>query len=694
MNNIKFNSKNVVILLFTFFLLLFFKRWNQLLDPEIWIEDGIYGIPTFIHYGWKDLFMDEGGFLKTINVLITNTGMTISPLYYPEISTYLSWIFTIFVSLAVVFSPTKLRFKLLAAVLIYFIPTGLENFGIPYYSYFWSGILLFLVVLWEPGKNLPLRVFYVLLGGLSSPNIFMLPFLQLFRVIFIREDRKQEVIVFLVILVVFAVQYNIFASDGFLGSHLVTDLDFILEYIRKFYGLYFLNYITGNDYLLQTLGGVYVLLLFFFYWIKNFKDPYFYLLMGLLIGTGLSAVLRKYINIDPISPGSRYYFYPYIMLTWSLLYVVGGKQLWLRFLAIPVLLLSVAISFYYPYRVHDKLSYKKYLIACSNPKNGLNIIPEHISGEKYKIYPWWFSLESSECKKLLEEDNFPIPDNLQVLKKDIRSLPKIAVPSDINYSLALHTLDESKSKKLQFSDKVPYFSGQMTLFKELDSMKYRLKGKIKSQNKIATLFVKIGDQIIFIDEDINSGGKRVAIDDKIVFSDYKDNTPKELYNKQSHFKLCAINKEGTGYYELFDIPITVTDLKTAFSKLPKVVNKKFAFGLDKLDQVDKQLRVVGWLTELNDNLPVSMMKTPIVVQIDKKIYLPDNKYRKDVANVLKNPKYTYSGFSVYMPIQELEEGKHVVKIYGLSYDRKNFFTPKKFWEFNIRKGKIVFTPKL
>lgn len=694
MKNIKINVKNITLFSLLFFLLLFFKRWNQLLDPEIWIEDGKYGIPTFLHYGWHDLLMDEGGFLKTINVLITNTGMTISPLYYPEVSTYLAWMFSILVSLAVVFSPTKLRYKPLAAILIYFIPTGLENFGIPYYSYFWSGILLFLALLWEPGKNLYLRLFYILLGGLSSPMVFMLLPLQIFRVIFINKFKKQEIVSLIVVAVVFTIQYKVFLIDGYTGSELSTNLDFLLTYIRKFYGLYYLNYISNGNLLIQTIGGAFVLLLFFIYWLQNIKDKYFYIVMALLLGTGLSAILRKYIQIDPISPGSRYYFYPYIMLAWSLLYITGAKQQWYRYFTIPILIMSIIVSFYNPYRTHAKLSYKKYLIACSNPKNHLNIIPEHLDGGKNGIYPWGFKLTSKECKQLLAKDFFSMPENLKVLQNNIHTLKKVKLPQSIEYNISLKDTQNKYKKPFKFTDQQPQTvsSKPLILLKELDLMHYKIKGNIKSNNKIATLFIKIGKQIIFIDENLDSKGKNIKIDDELVFSDYKENTPKELDNKKSTIKLCAINKKGTGYYELFNLPILITDIKSIFHSTKKEY-KGFKFSIDKFDQIDDQLRIVGWFTELDHNLPTSLIKTPTLIQIDNKLYLTNQRYRSDVAAGLKNEKYRYSGFSLYVPIKELSEGTHTIKIYGLSFDRKRFLTPNKEWKFQSDKKHIFNTPQ-
>jgi hypothetical protein len=676
---IKYNVRTILLLSLLFFLLLLLKRWNQLTEPEIWIEDGIYGIVQFTQVGWQTLFMNEGGFLKTINVLITNTGMSISPLYYPEISTYLAWIFSILVSLAVVYSPTELRFKLFAAISIYFIPTGLENFGLPYYSYFWAGILLFLVALWTPGKRFYLRTFYTLFAGLSSPMIFILAPIQIFRTIFIKEYRKQEVISLLIVLITFSIQYQIFSSDGYTGTPLQLNMDFISVYITKFYGLYYLRELT-EDYYIQLFGGLLLIILFIGYWFQNKKDVYFYVIIAFLVGAGLSAILRKYLAIDPLTPGSRYYFYPYILLSWTILYI-SGKQLWYRFLSIPILLMSLVVSFHYPTRVHDKLSYKKYLIACSNPKNDINNIPQHINGAKSKLYPWRFSLSSKICQELLKNDSFDIPDNLKVFQTDLRSLPKLAFPKDFKYNIKLTDLRKDYPKILLFNEK-NNTSPELELIQELDTMQYSLNALIENSDNISSLFIQIGKQLIFLDEEFDNATGEISIKDKLVFSEYKKDTPKALDNKKSEIKLCAINKEGTGYYELFNIPVTITDLKSKFHTLSEYKqNNSFFYDINQLGKFKHYLRIVGWFVEEDIDSSSFPIITPISVKVDDIQYLASyGKYRKDIAGGLANENYIYSGFAVYIPLDTLTKGKHEVTIYGLSQDRNKILTDSKIWE--------------
>lgn len=67
----------------------------------------------------------------------------------------------------------------MAATSALLVPTDREVFGVCLYTFWWTSFLLFLVVLWnERSQDIRWRLVSVLLGGLSSPVIFLItPFL-------------------------------------------------------------------------------------------------------------------------------------------------------------------------------------------------------------------------------------------------------------------------------------------------------------------------------------------------------------------------------------------------------------------------------------------------------------------------------------------------------------------------------------
>ncbi|SFV71654.1 hypothetical protein MNB_SV-13-929 [hydrothermal vent metagenome] len=215
-------------------------------------------------------------------------------------------------------------------------------------------------------------------------------------------------------------------------------------------------------------------------------------------------------------------------------------------------------------------------------------------------------------------------------------------------------------------------------------MQYSINASIQDRENISSLFVQIGTQLIFLDEDFDTSTGKITIDDKLVFSDYKKYTPKVLDNKPSTIKLCAINKEGTGYYELFNMPIMITGFMSKFKVLSELDSRKndgFLYDINQLGKFYEYLRIVGWFVEEDIHSSAFPIITPIIVEVDDIPYLASfGKYRKDIAKALGNKNYTYSGFSAYVPLEKLAKGKHKVKIYGLSQDNQKIFTDDKAWE--------------
>ena len=155
------------------------RRWQQIISPQVWAEDGVRILPQYIREGWFSFFEPVNGYLVTIPKIISAVSLEVSFLNYPLISTILSWLFITLVGLAIAYSPTKMHDKALCAIAVFMIPSDPEVFGLPLYTFWWSSLLLFLVALWD--EKVPLigwRIGFVMICGLSSPVIIaILPIL-------------------------------------------------------------------------------------------------------------------------------------------------------------------------------------------------------------------------------------------------------------------------------------------------------------------------------------------------------------------------------------------------------------------------------------------------------------------------------------------------------------------------------------
>lgn len=402
---IKLNMRSVVILTVLFFILLYFRRGYQLLYPDVWQED-YYNIISFIQNGWMNLFEPVAGYLITVPKLITNISMSISFIYYPEISTYLTWIFTIFVALAVVYSPTHLKYPLVASILIFFIPTDAENFGLPLYTFWFSAILLFLVALWKSNEKQILKNIFLLVGGASSPVVALMVPIQMFRSI-VLENKKEELISLSVAVVLSIVQVSYILNTGTHTNTPIINIDFLNAIIIKFFAFYYLRDVVSSEIVL-LLGGIYILILFAIYWFYNKKDIYFYILLFLLFASiGLSVARLDPNIIHPILAGPRYFFFPFILLSWTLLYICS-KNKYYAIGILPILALSVFISLKSYGREHDYLEWRNHIYACSKQSENYRI-PVHFNGDE--ALAWNISLSSEKCQELLANDFFQLSES-------------------------------------------------------------------------------------------------------------------------------------------------------------------------------------------------------------------------------------------------------------------------------------------
>src|ERR1700684_3646189 len=78
-----------------FFSLLYLRRSEQLLHPQVWDEDGSQIIPGLLAHGLRALFYPMNGYLILTPKVISAISLAISCVYYPLISTIFTWIFII-----------------------------------------------------------------------------------------------------------------------------------------------------------------------------------------------------------------------------------------------------------------------------------------------------------------------------------------------------------------------------------------------------------------------------------------------------------------------------------------------------------------------------------------------------------------------------------------------------------------------
>ena len=665
---LKFNVKNVLIMSLVFFILLYLRRGEQLLSPEIWNEDGTQNFISFLNHGWMNLLEPVSGYLITVPKLITNISLSISALYYPEISTYLAWIFTIFVALAVAYAPTHIKYPSLAAIMIFLIPTNAEVFGLPLYTFWFSSILLFVVALWKQQEKQFLKYVFLVLGGLSSAVIVLIIPIQIFRILFLKF-KKEEVITLVVAGILATVQLSFIVNTNAKSHMPYIDLEFIQLILIKFFAFYAARDFISNDVILVILGASIVTTIFMYLY-QNRKDSYLYILLFLLFSSiALSVVRLDLTIISPVHGGPRYFFFPYILLSWVLLYIIAQNKKYALFF-VPIMFFSVVLSTKDFSRVHDGLDWKSHLYTCSQSK-GTYALPIQYDGNINSA--WKMNLKSDQCKELLENDTFGLPASVNYISHDLFHLKKLHESNifDLNINNQRYVSDVNKVLTNNVIEVSP-----STVNIKIEGWVSDISGKNKPKAVIAS--VGTNKKLFYLGN--HSYVKKNSYEGSYVVG-YVDGMLDifELKSGDHVLEIHTVNSSYTGYYDTVRVKIHKSDMGNLL-RLP-IMKNELKGWIDKFQVAQDKIYISGWYSNINS--PVS--SNTLMLDIDGTKYITRYGYsRKDVALALKNENYAHSGFKLVLDKDKVDKGKHVVKVFILSDDLSILYEDTNTFEFEVK----------
>lgn len=379
-----------------FFALLFLRRSAQLLNPQVWDEDGTQIIPGLIDHGIKSLIYPVKGYLVLLPKLISATSLAISGLYYPLVSTVITWVLIAGICTIISTSPTYLKGGVLLGAATLVVPTDPEVFGIPLYTFWWASLLLFLVVLWDPNSSdSKLRIIFILIGGLSSPIVFLVTPFQILRAA-ISKSKKQELVLVWTALFCCCVQALAMVhsaeplTSGTVG---VAKLKYAL---LKFLGGYLAgNFVRRTNHLVWMATASFVAFLLTSIPFMR-KHPGYIYLIGLWCGTIAFIGLRVDLSIlQPRYAGPRYFFLPFVLLSWFLVSIFSeSERLDIRLFAAALLLASAVNMLPVRTRAQQDFQWAKHLANCGHSDR--YSIPISFDGE----HSWFLQVNRHQCSAL------------------------------------------------------------------------------------------------------------------------------------------------------------------------------------------------------------------------------------------------------------------------------------------------------
>lgn len=413
------NPLAVVAVSLAALLALLLRRGNQWFLPQVWNEDGAGitpggdpgNIPAFLDTGWLSLFEPVNGYLILVPKLITGLALQVSFYEYPLVSTIFSWLFITAIALAVALAPTTLKARTACAMLVFLVPSDPEVFGLPLYTFWWSSLLLFLLVLWrEDGKHGGTRSVLLGFAALSSPTILgVLPFFW-FRAWRLRRIRIETLLATMA--TVFGlIQLGVMHQTGLLGSGVgqrTSPADLVMI-VPKFLG----GYLTGNLYPeLQWTAGI-LLTLFLAFAVTLRPQSRTVVTLALLVAATIAmSISRLDINvIHHADAGPRYFFFPFLLLSWLLVQIVCTRSnRWIRIASGGALALSVINAIPVFDRTHADFMWKEHVSSCRQ-FDGEYEIPIQVDGSAAH---WVLPVQGRACRELLDADRYFDRENTTV----------------------------------------------------------------------------------------------------------------------------------------------------------------------------------------------------------------------------------------------------------------------------------------
>jgi len=311
------------------------RRPDQIAFPEAWNEDGSYIVQLLIQDGWRYIFYPVNGYLLIPSKLISYLALRISFIYYPAVSTMLAVMAHAACVTVVARAPTVLPARLAMAAAIVFVPTDPEVFVLPTYTLWWTPFLILVALLWSGAPGSIWRPLFVILGGISAPVVIaVLPVLAVNAAV---RRRKEEVWLLIVAALVAAIQLLIILSTDEISTGTLR-FELWPVVVTRFFGL-----VTSGqaDALTASLLLVGLLTVGVFLLPRGDRLPYC-LLGGCLAGMIATASYRVPVEIlSPVGGGPRYFFYPYVLEMWMLIWLAVRMPLYLK--AVPVLILLAVV---------------------------------------------------------------------------------------------------------------------------------------------------------------------------------------------------------------------------------------------------------------------------------------------------------------------------------------------------------------
>lgn len=335
------SNYSVLLVLFVTTVILFIRKTDALTNPQFWAEDGTIFFLQQYNDGASVLLQEYVGYLHLAPRLIALVAdMFIPYALTPAFYNYSSLLITLIVVMSVFSSRFHMKNKILIALTISLIPHYANEIFLNATNLIWLLSIMIIIVLFkeEPAArygNVAVQytcdLAIIIVCGLTGPFIILLMPFFLWK--WVNERNSYNTVMLSATFIISLIQLSFIVAHS-LNSHDVSTNFSAYNVIigRKMFGGLFLgSYIAYeiNHYLLSFLYlGILVLLLYLAYQKKN---RFIFFCVGISLIYLLAAFYRYRVNPEALilpGNGTRYFYVPYLMITWSLIALLGQREKW------------------------------------------------------------------------------------------------------------------------------------------------------------------------------------------------------------------------------------------------------------------------------------------------------------------------------------------------------------------------------
>jgi hypothetical protein len=223
----------------------------------------------------------------------------------------------------------------------------------------------------------------------------MVPLAALFVLRALLERRRSEFIAAGLAVAVAAIQARAIFGYHHIDYTRLIDPHVIRVAMDKFTGYMFFGARYGRFY----TGLLVVPLLGVALWqIRARLTLHFVLLLLAWGAICATTALRNPIHvIDPLNGGPRYFFYPFILFTWILIWISALSPARVRLLVLAACLMGMAWVYKRMTRSHDAMDWRAHIAACTRSEQ--YELPIHKEGRAND--PWYVKLTGQQCRDLI-----------------------------------------------------------------------------------------------------------------------------------------------------------------------------------------------------------------------------------------------------------------------------------------------------